>query len=116
MDALIRVFPAGAAAARTSAAGPRPIFICGMFRSGSTLTERLLARGTRRWPPAASWTSCPQLVRRNLPPFPQSVLLVSDATLARLAAARYRAGAPPRVFPGRRWSPTSAPTTSSMSA
>ncbi|MBS0417399.1 MAG: sulfotransferase [Proteobacteria bacterium] len=48
VDQLILRYPAGAVAAAggLEAAGtqPQPIFICGMFRSGSTLAEQLLAR------------------------------------------------------------------------
>ena len=84
VDALIRVFPRAPPRARTSVSGPRPIFICGMFRSGSTLTEQLLA-GHPLVAAGGELDLLPQLVRRNLQPFPQSVLMVSDATLARLA-------------------------------
>jgi hypothetical protein len=46
VDRLIAAFPAHTtqtAATGTAAAVPRPIFVCGMYRSGSTLTEQLLA-------------------------------------------------------------------------
>src|SRR5579864_7496438 len=45
-DELIRAFPVPArgGGAQPPAGTPRPIFICGMFRSGSTLAEQLLSR------------------------------------------------------------------------
>ncbi len=48
-EALIRAFPAAALAppAADPGAGPQPIFICGMYRSGSTLTEQLLSGHTQ---------------------------------------------------------------------
>jgi tetratricopeptide (TPR) repeat protein len=42
-DALIEAFPAPASADPTATEGPEPLFICGMFRSGSTLAEQVLA-------------------------------------------------------------------------
>lgn len=55
VDRLIAAFPAHTtqtattqtAATGTAAAVPRPIFVCGMYRSGSTLTEQLLASHPR---------------------------------------------------------------------
>lgn len=43
VDAIIASFPAAAAAPAIEPAPPTPIFICGMFRSGSTLVEHILA-------------------------------------------------------------------------
>lgn len=98
VDALIRAFPAGAPPpARAAGPPPQPLFICGMFRSGSTLTEALLARHPQVVA-GGELGLLPQLVRRNLTPFPQSVRLVSDAALARLAA-QYREALTLR-FPG----------------
>lgn len=56
-----------------ASAPPPPLFICGMFRSGSTLTERMLAAhpgvtagGELSW--------LPSMVRRELAPFPAALL------------------------------------------
>lgn len=67
--------------ARTAA----PVFICGMFRSGSTLAERMLAAhpgvtagGELDW--------LPSMVRRDLAPFPASLATLDAARSAELAA------------------------------
>lgn len=89
VDELIRAFPVGQALPPAGAdAPPQPIFICGLFRSGSTLTEHLLA-GHPQVAAGGELDLLPQLVRQNLTPFPRSVCMVSDATLARLAG-QYR--------------------------
>ena len=89
VDELIRAFPKARHHPQTPAPGPRPLFICGLFRSCSTLTEQLLA-GHPAIAAGGELDLLPQLVRRSLRPFPQSVRMVADATLARLAA-QYRA-------------------------
>lgn len=99
VDELIRAFPqprrpAGAAA---RPAAPRPIFICGMFRSGSTLTEQLLARHPRV-AAAGELDLLPHLVQAQLTPFPASLAALSAARLGALAA-EYLAGLA-RLFPG----------------
>lgn len=73
----------------SSAAGPDLVMICGMFRSGSTLAERLLAAhprvtagGELDWLPA--------IIRGDLAPFPES-LGTLDAARAAALSARYRA-------------------------
>lgn len=43
-DAIIRLFPDAGPPPAAAAAGIRPIFICGLFRSGSTLLESLMQR------------------------------------------------------------------------
>ena len=96
VDELIRAFPEPQRRVQTPSAGPQPIFICGMFRSGSTLTEQLLA-GHPAVAAGGELDLLPQLVRRNLRPFPQALRLVADPTLARLAA-HYR-GELARLFP-----------------
>jgi tetratricopeptide (TPR) repeat protein len=77
------------ARAPTPGAAPEPIFICGMFRSGSTLTEQLLAH----CPGVAAGGELdfiPRLVAGELEPFPESMQRLSAADLNGLAA-RYRA-------------------------
>lgn len=92
VDALIQAFrerePGAAAGAGTD--GPRPIFICGMFRSGSTLAEQLLGAH----PLVATGGELdllPHLVQTRLAPFPQALTRVSQAALVALAAD-YRNG------------------------
>ena len=84
----------GAAAVR---AGPVPIFIVGMFRSGSTLAEQLLARH----PGVAAGGELdllPALVARELTPFPES--LASKSTADLLSLARRYLDAVATLFPG----------------
>lgn len=110
IDALIAAFPdtgrPSAApvdrrevAARSAgvAPPPRPIFICGMFRSGSTLTERILA-GHAGVSAGGELDMLPRLVRSSLVPFPASMSQVGGSTLAGLAEAYLRELA--RLFPG----------------
>jgi Tfp pilus assembly protein PilF len=70
-------------------AGPRPIFICGMFRSGSTLAEQLLA-GCASVAAGGEFDFLPHLVGTELKPFPESLATLSAHRLGALAA-RYRA-------------------------
>jgi len=99
IDELIRAFarPRTRAPLAGKPAGPRPIFICGMFRSGSTLAEQLLA-GSPQVARGGELDFLPQLVQSELAPFPASMAAVSDAALARLAA-QYLASIA-RLFPG----------------
>ncbi len=67
------------------AAGPRPIFICGMFRSGSTLTEQLLA-GSESVAAGGEFDFLPHLVGAELMPFPESLATLSAQRLGALRA------------------------------
>jgi tetratricopeptide (TPR) repeat protein len=110
IDALIAAFPkprkrpalaaAGVTAPSVSGAAPRPIFICGMFRSGSTLTERALARH----PQVAAGGELdllPHLAQSALAPFPARMRGIGDAALDQLAAAYlHEVGG---LFPGARY-------------
>jgi tetratricopeptide (TPR) repeat protein len=73
VDRLIKVGGAAPApSAPTTSPRPTPIFVCGMFRSGSTLVEQLLAQH----PGVAAGgelTLLPSLVARELTPFPESL-------------------------------------------
>jgi Sulfotransferase family len=66
------------------AARPRPIFICGMFRSGSTLTEHLIA-GAPGVEPGGELNLLPALIARHLLPFPATLAGASEAQLRPLA-------------------------------
>ena len=101
IDELMRAFahaapPAGAAAAPV-AASPRPIFICGMFRSGSTLTEQLLARHPLVRA-GGELDLLPALVRTGLDPYPAALAGCEPQRLAALAEGYL--GALARLFPG----------------
>ncbi|HLJ37775.1 MAG TPA: sulfotransferase [Steroidobacteraceae bacterium] len=71
---LIRAFPirASRSAPEPPAPSPRPIFICGMFRSGSTLAEQLLARHPQVVA-GGELDLLPELVRAELSPYPAAV-------------------------------------------
>jgi len=91
IDRLIAAFPAraqgGAAApegAAAAAPGPRPLFICGMFRSGSTLVEQLLA-GHPRVGAGGELTFLPRAVAGRLAPFPESLAARPACDLESLA-------------------------------
>ncbi len=101
IDRLIAAFPATPGAARTEESGaaaqtPRPIFICGMFRSGSTLVEQLLA-GHPRLTAGGELDLLPRMADGALAPFPESMPLTSPARIAELAAAYRQALA--EIFP-----------------
>jgi tetratricopeptide (TPR) repeat protein len=80
--------PAAAAAAATditAQALPRPIFVCGMYRSGSTLTEQLLA-GHPLLAAGGELDFLPNAVQLDLAPFPESIGAVLPRRLKTLAA------------------------------
>jgi tetratricopeptide (TPR) repeat protein len=68
---LMTIFPA-ARGSMLPGGRPRPIFVCGMFRSGSTLVEQLLA-GHPQIEAAGELDLLPQLVHGALAPFPESL-------------------------------------------
>ncbi|GAB2496629.1 sulfotransferase family protein [Arenimonas alkanexedens] len=77
-DALIAAFPAAAAKPATTAPGPAPLFVLGMFRSGSTLVEQVLAAHPQVTP-GGELEFLPRLAAQRLAPFPASVAGVDDA-------------------------------------
>lgn len=97
VDELIRTFAPGRAMAAVPAPSARPLFICGMFRSGSTLTEQVLA-GHSKVAAGGEIDFIPTLARTALAPFPGSMAEVSPARLGELAA-QYLAGLA-KLFPG----------------
>lgn len=105
IDALIAAFPGphaapGRVAAATPSHGaqdPRLIFICGMFRSGSTLTERLLA-GHPLVRAGGELALLPRLVESALAPFPHSMASLTSRTAGGLAT-RYLENVA-QIFPG----------------
>ena len=98
-DELIRAFgrPEHNSGAPEAAPGPRPIFICGMFRSGSTLAEQLLARHPLVIA-GGELPFLPELVGSDLAPYPAALATLPESRIAELGQ-RYRA-ALARLFPG----------------
>jgi tetratricopeptide (TPR) repeat protein len=89
VDRLIASGTAPGRAPSGAAGRPRPIFICGMFRSGSTLAEQLLA-GCPGVAAGGELDFLPRLVQGELAPFPESLAALSAERLATIAA-RYHA-------------------------
>jgi tetratricopeptide (TPR) repeat protein len=88
IDDFIRAFPAGGR--KTAATGEAPpIFICGMFRSGSTLCERLLARHPSVTA-GGELETIPAMVMQRLQPYPVSVAGLTDSAIAELRQAYLR--------------------------
>ncbi|MGE0596663.1 MAG: sulfotransferase [Hyphomonadaceae bacterium] len=83
VDDIIAAFPAAGADEEATAANP-PIFICGMFRSGSTLTEQVLASHASV-SAGGELDLLPAMVRNELSPFPAAMARVDEQALAQLA-------------------------------
>ncbi|UVO50450.1 sulfotransferase [Sphingomonas sp. SUN019] len=94
VDRLIDAFPA-AVPAFCDDGGSAPLFICGMFRSGSTLAEHLLARHSRVVA-GGELDILPALIERHASPYPQAV---ANADLVKMREA-YRAAISRRYPPG----------------
>jgi len=77
------------ARAAHSDVAPRPVFIVGMFRSGSTLTEQLLA-GISGVAAGGEMNFLPQTINTELTPFFESMANMTAERLDSIAA-RYRA-------------------------
>lgn len=77
-DALIGAFPTAAnGSVQAETRGPAPLFICGMFRSGSTLVEQVLAAHPRVVAGGeVDWLM--RLAAERMSPFPASARGLSD--------------------------------------
>ncbi|MGH8237180.1 MAG: sulfotransferase [Steroidobacteraceae bacterium] len=84
IDALIAGFRPDQATAARLPQSTRPVFICGMFRSGSTLAEQILSAHSRVLA-GGELAFLPSLVRTELAPFPGSMEAVTQAQLDGLA-------------------------------
>jgi tetratricopeptide (TPR) repeat protein len=86
-----RLISSGTPAVRAggSSVAPRPIFIVGMFRSGSTLAEQLLA-GVQGVAAGGEINFLPQTINTELRPFFESLAAMTTERLDSIAA-RYRA-------------------------
>jgi hypothetical protein len=99
MDALIEAFPAPAppSAPDRPEPGEAPIFVCGMFRSGSTLAEQILGRHSRVTP-GGELEFLPALVQQRLQPYPQAAASASRETV--LDLRRYYLDSLAAIHPG----------------
>ncbi len=92
-DALIEAFPrsvpAGADRRDARPRPPEPLFVCGMFRSGSTLTEQVLAAHPQVVA-GGELNQLRHLATVRLAPFPQSIPALDAARMAELGG-EYRA-------------------------
>lgn len=81
-ERIMAAFPR--ASARAEETGWAPIFICGMFRSGSTLVEQVLA-GHKRISPCGELALMPSLVRDAVGSFPEQAAMLDAPGCADLA-------------------------------
>jgi tetratricopeptide (TPR) repeat protein len=84
VDELIAAFPTPQRSVPTRGGAPHPIFVCGMFRSGSTLAEQILA-GHPRVVAGGELDFLPHTAQQSLAPFPGSMISVSPQVLEMLA-------------------------------
>lgn len=85
VDALIAAFPEPWTGPPAAGTRPPPVFICGMFRSGSTLIEQVLASHARVTA-GGELDLIPAMTRGPLAPWPASLKTTAPATLDALAA------------------------------
>ena len=91
VDRLIASFPAAPEPAQASERSP--LFICGLFRSGSTLVERILEAGEQV--AAAGELDLIPALARSIDDYPQGACELSDAAVAELRRS-YLAALPQR--------------------
>jgi len=84
VDRLIAAFPRPGRPAECKFGSPAPVFVCGMFRSGSTLIEQLLARHPRVTA-GGELEFVPNMAQQILAPFPESLDSISAERLEELA-------------------------------
>jgi hypothetical protein len=84
VEELIAAFPAAHRDAVVTESAVRPIFICGMRRSGSSLVEQLLAAHWRVVP-GGEIDLLPALARTELSPYPSSMTRIPVGSLAEMA-------------------------------
>jgi tetratricopeptide (TPR) repeat protein len=85
IDRLIAAFPTPVTAP-AEIETPSPIFICGMFRSGSTLAEQILASHSQVTP-GGELDLLPALIAEELQPYPEAMAGIDQARVAQLRAA-----------------------------
>jgi tetratricopeptide (TPR) repeat protein len=84
IDELIAGFRPGQTTAARQSQSTRPVFICGMFRSGSTLAEQILSAHSRV-AAGGELAFLPSLVRTELAPYPATMATVTPVQLDALA-------------------------------
>lgn len=82
-DRLVEVFNAEWIKAAATASTASPVFICGMFRSGSTLVEQILAAHPSITP-GGELDLLPWLLARRLGPYPDGAASASPAAMQQL--------------------------------
>jgi Tfp pilus assembly protein PilF len=85
IDALIATFSTARRPVEPTRSVVQPVFVCGMFRSGSTLIEQVLA-GHPRVAAGGEIDFLPAAVRTELAPFPASMSRLTPRRMADLAA------------------------------
>lgn len=91
VDRLIATFSEPAKSSRSRQGGSSsPLFICGMFRSGSTLAEQILS-GHSGVSAGGELDLIPAIVQQYLQPYPESVAALDSAAVERLRKT-YMAG------------------------
>lgn len=96
IDRIIAAFPVTTPAPAVTDPAPHPIFVLGMFRSGSTLLEQLLA-GHPAVTPGGELELLPQIAEQVLAPYPEGAASAA-APRIEAAASGYR-GSLRAVFP-----------------
>jgi tetratricopeptide (TPR) repeat protein len=86
VDELIGAFPTPALARPDRTEARLPIFICGMFRSGSTLAEQILSRHSRVTA-GGELEILPSLVQQHLQPYPQKAASAAPELIGELSSA-----------------------------
>jgi tetratricopeptide (TPR) repeat protein len=86
VDQLIAAFPAPVIAEPRPDGRAAPIFICGMFRSGSTLVEQVLA-SHRDVTAGGELDLLPAMIRARLSPYPAAVARAAPDTFEAMARA-----------------------------
>lgn len=92
VNRIIRAYPIARPQPASVAVAPRPVFICGMFRSGSTLAEQMLGRHSAITA-AGELDHIPAFARR-LQPYPEAAAALPTDALQDLRA-EYLRGLPP---------------------
>ena len=90
IDRIIRTFSESDIPTEPSAANAAPVFICGMFRSGSTLLEQMLANHPRV-ATCGELSFIPELARSELAPFPEGSLTLPPEIRVQVATRYWRA-------------------------
>lgn len=83
VDRMIAAFP-DAGPPGADSGGEAPIFVCGLFRSGSTLVERILT-GHPELRPGGELHILPRLIGASLRPWPEAASGLGSAEFQRLA-------------------------------